>query len=496
MVIDYSEEQEKKIDDLEKKYKANVISLNAELILHEEGSAGYKEIRDKLLANIDSFLKDFEKLEIQFEQEIFDKLGGSPEAILANAKEQIPIIIDSYALPSNINLEQMKTLKSLGQWKIANGQIQSEINFAYNRILQELTPHIEAFKDDPENLQKLMDLIISELEKSDKTFGTLNIRKPQDLFQPNMLTYHSKAVDRMASVTRAPMTTEYGKGKIIKDNLTLSFDLDKKLGTAKFNVATHKLLLTFISSFTLNNSKSGVRDFDVRINLKEFAYHCGYDVYSADPKKAKNALDNARKKVNESLNMLYALSIDLEDEGEPIDCRVLQQKPKNIKGSIHIKFTDTFAKHLIQLPQTQYSVNLLGIDNKNATAYAIGIKLNEHFNYDNNQRKKTAQTIRIKSLLKVTDLPSYEDETIKKHSWTHRIRYPLEKALDDLIGYDVLKSWKYKEVTPIDDYPTWENSLIIFTLKDAPDHIERLAKKEKIIEERKVKSTSGKRKKK
>lgn len=496
MIIEYTEEQNRQFDELNKKLTAT--ALLERLNQSKEGSEEYMKIARDLNDSTNKLLNIFQKLEEQFEKEAFEKLGGKPEAILANAKEQIPKILDSYFLPSNINFGAIANTAYMKYLKTADGKPLLEINFAFRRVEEELALHIEALKNDPENLQKLMDLIISELEKSDKTFGKLNIRKPQELFQSNMLTYHSKAVDRMASVTRAPMTTEYGKGKIIKDNLTLSFDLDldKKLGTAKFNVATHKLLLTFISSFTLNNSKSGVRDFDVRINLKEFAYHCGYDVYSADPKKAKNALDNARKKVNESLNMLYALSIDLEDEGELIDCRVLQQKPKNIKGSIHIKFTDTFAKHLIQLPQTQYSVNLLGIDNKNATAYAIGIKLNEHFNYDNNQRKKTAQTIRIKSLLKATDLPSYEDETIKKHSWTHRIRYPLEKALDDLIGYDVLESWKYKEVTPIDDYPTWENSLIIFTLKDAPDHIERLAKKEKIIEERKVKSTSGKRKKK
>ena len=455
MIFDYTEEQERQFNEAQQKF-------------HEKS------------ITIQELLKVFNELEKKFEEEAFKELNNSPDAILQSAKEQIPKIIDFYSFP-NFTLDDLKKAKEQNQYKIENGKFLLEINFVFNRVKEELSLHIEAFKDDPVNLSKLLELIQTELKNSDKTFGRIQGREKQSLFKPNMITFNSKPISKMASVTRSEMIidTMLNTGEITADNLTLIFTkIGNVLDNSIFNVGTHKLLLTAISAFTIKNSKSNASNIDAWIDLKEYAYYCGHDVFNENPKKAKNALDNARKKVMNQLNTLYRLSFNWKDDKKNFSrCRVVQ-KVEILNGKIHIQFSNDFALSLSKSPQTYYPLALLGIDNKKAVAYSLGIKLAEHYNYDNNQRKKTANTISVKSLLNVTDLPSYESDTVKKHGWKERIKKPFEKALTALNDFEVLENWKYKEVTPIFDYQTWASSMIIFTLKDAPDHQTRLAKKD------------------
>lgn len=208
-------------------------------------------------------------------------------------------------------------MKTQNQYKIENEKFLLEINFAIHRVKEELALHIEAFKDDPVNLSKLLELIQTELKNSDKTFGRIQDREKQSLFKPNMITFNSKPISKMASVTRSEMITDtmLNTGEITVDNLTLIFtNIDNVLGTSIFNVGAHKLLSTAISAFTLNNSKMNASNIDTWIDLKEYAYYCGYDVFNKNPKKAKYALDNARKMVMGHLNTLYKLSFDWNDD--------------------------------------------------------------------------------------------------------------------------------------------------------------------------------------
>ncbi len=314
---------------------------------------------------------------------------------------------------------------------------------------------------------------------------------------------HGKGTDGFAQLAGKPIkkdpiaqtgSIEAGEVKLIVR------EIDKLSG--KLGVSTHKLLSMGIACFTDNNhtglgNNKGLRALRVAFPLKEYTVACGYDVVehpTETPEEAKkeairadNAMKNARRKIKKDLQLLLASTLTWEEKvkgkvGNFDGINILGRASlKN--GEILMEFSGSMAEYLVQLPLTQYPIALLGIDERNTNAYLIGLKMNEHFNMDNNQIRGTAQSLKVKTLISWGNFPSLDSAGVKKNGWEPRIKEPFETALDALTG-SLLEDWYYshpkgkkltdEEATNFSGYEEWTNTNVFFTLKDAPDHKPRL----------------------
>lgn len=340
-----------------------------------------------------------------------------------------------------------------------------------------------------------------------KTPTPIKIDDPKETYLPML---HGKATDAIASMAGQPLEKNKitNTASITRQEVKLVLDTVTKLA-GTLGVSTHKLLSTAIANFTANNhTGSGerkLRTLEASFPLKEYAFRCGYDVkehethtpeeVEKEKKRAKNALDKARKKVNKDLNILYRASISWKEkvrgkEQDYEDVRIIQGKGIRT-GIIKITFSNRFAEYLLKLPLTQYPPALLGIDERNQNAYTMALKMSEHFNLDNNQRKGTAQLLKVKTLLQYTSFPDVNHPTVKKTGWKARIKEPFEIALDALTACGLLEQndgWYYckskgirltdEEAYNFISYENWAETLIHFTLIDAPNHTARLEAKE------------------
>lgn len=373
--------------------------------------------------------------------------------------------------------------------------------------------------------QALKDNIAKELVKTDVslkanrrlTFITAPTEEAprQESFLPVL---HGKATDSIATMAGAPITENKlnNTGTVESREVKLVIDKFNEL-TGALGVRTHKLLSIALAIFTtLNHTGTKARQANfttVNIPLKEYALYCGYDVLehetateeeaTREAKRAENALKNARKKINKDLAILFSSSLTWSEKvrgklEDYIDIRLIEAKGIR-NGFIQIRFTQSFSEYLIKLPLTQYPVALLAVDERNNNAYAMGLKFTEHYSMDNNQIRGTAQLLKVKTLLRHTSLPDINNSTVKKVGWKQRIKEPFENSLDALTACGLLKNWEYshsKGVTMTDEeatswksYEEWENTLVHFTLKDAPDHKARLEaraeEKKKTVSKRK-----------
>ena len=345
--------------------------------------------------------------------------------------------------------------------------------------------------------------------------STVSRYSEKDSYLPML---HGKATDTIALMTGKPLEENplNQTASITKGDVKLVIrELDKISNS--LGVSTHKLLSTAIASFTaLNNTGQGnkrdLRTGRVSIPLKEYALKCGYDVMEhttqapeeaeKETRRAKNALDNARKKVKKDILLLRAASLTWEEKvkgkaGDFADIGILGAGAiKN--GVITLEFTTSIAEYLIQLPLTQYPTALLAVDERNNNAYTMGLAMAEHYNLDNNHIRGTAQLLKVKTLLNYTNLPNIADIRKQGKSWEERLKEPLEKSLEILHACGLLTDWRYskskgleltdEEATNFTSYEDWEETLIHFTLKDAPDHTARIEARQ---EEKKARQASG-----
>lgn len=364
----------------------------------------------------------------------------------------------------------------------------------------------------------------NEIQKAPVKLEAPVLSAPEDAIEPSsefLPVLHGKATGAIARMSGSKPTPnplnntasiESGEVKLIIKSL------DTLSGT--LGVSTHKLLSTAIAGFTaLNHTGTGkdrsLREAKVAISLKEYALKCGYDVEEhptdspeeaeKEALRAKRALDNVRRKVKKDLELLYNASISWKEKvkGKDADfAKIRILGGKGIKaGYINIEFTVSLAEYLIQLPLSQYPQSLLSLDERNNNAYNIGLKMAEHYSNDNNQIKGTAQLLKVKTLLDYTNLPTISEVRAKEKSWGERIKEPFENALDALTACGLLEDWRYshskggemtdEEATSFKDFDEWAETLVHFTLRNAPNHAPRLAAR---AEEKKARQAKTKRK--
>ena len=103
------------------------------------------------------------------------------------------------------------------------------------------------------------------------------------------------------------------------------------------------------------------------------------------------------------------------------------------RGHISAKFSFEMASYLNSSYVMNYPIGLLGVDERNPSLYHIGKKLAMHASMNNNKKKGTNSTIRVKSLLSACmTIPNVEDVYLTGRQYKRRIIEPLINALNSL----------------------------------------------------------------
>ena len=213
---------------------------------------------------------------------------------------------------------------------------------------------------------------------------------------------------------------------------------------------------------------------------------------------------DARKRLKEALDTLYSISLEWEEKSRSevknyTKMRICEAHGIN-RGIVSFTFTKSMASYLNQAYIMQYPLDLLSISERNPNAYPIARKLALHHSIDNNHNKGTANIISVAKLLEsAPEIPDIEAVRRVNGSWSERIRWSLEKALDtisDIIPWEYSNS-KGAPLTDsqldISDYDTFIKLYIKFDILGAPDPTQRIeAKKAKTTARRKAKKTDTK----
>jgi len=485
-----------------------------------------KERQEKGDAISASFLEEWGKLD-EAENQIFGEIENryirshSKKAILKDVEEIVSAIereefktriADIVAQLASLQAEGADEthLSLLREYSIENYEN------CYRFFLQYLRVQLNAFANDEAYAEKARAIV-------DRRVSLWYVKE-----NPSYLPMvHGKATDAMADMARSRLEINdlADTASITRNGVRLTF---KNLNINSIGVSAHKLLSKAMAEFTRINHTGHWKQKDLKFlrvsfPLKEYALNCGYDVIehpTATPEeaekeanRAKSAIDNARNKVKKDFAILKEAELSWEE--------IVQGKLEKFgdfgwarpigsgevkKGQIEIEFTLKFAEYLIRLPITQYPVALLKLDERNNNAYSMGLAIAEHYNQDNNQIRGTAHLLKVKTLLKHSNFPSIEDVRKQRKSWEERIKDPFEKALDSLVdcGLLVENGWRYSKSKGVEltdaeanftTYEDWEEALIHFTLKDAPDQtarIEARQEEKKARQERQRKTTKKK----
>lgn len=280
--------------------------------------------------------------------------------------------------------------------------------------------------------------------------------------------------------------------------------------------STKKLYIKAREVFTKQNNfkdvrKKGQPNLEVSIPLKEYAEEVGYD-----PENKKD-LENLRTSTNRDLEVLFQERSSWEEipygEKKPTnyrEVRIISEKGIE-QEQIKIQFTPRMGDYIVSKEIYTYVDKVLFlIDNRNATAFNLGLRLNEHYQMHNNIIRGTNDIISVASLLESSGLPNYDD-IIKSNDrhWKRQIKKAFEKGLNDLTNIKTkrnssnvsfLNSWKYthakkQDLTPEEkeniykgekseiSYKDFSELYIVFDPTNKLDHAKLIEKHKKRIEE-------------
>ena len=324
--------------------------------------------------------------------------------------------------------------------------------------------------------------------------------------QTQLAIYHGKATDAMATMSSRDAVVDQITGRATIDNGEVKLvvqKFDSLQGTLGVN--THKLLSVGVATFTALNNYDKREDRPIQpavtFSLAEYAKWLGYDVEEhptdneedalKEKRRVQRVLNEAQKKIKRELQVLQATTLTWEEKVKgkagDYDSISLFSRTAIRKGVVHMEFSLPMAKYLVLLPITQYPKTQLRIDGRNQNAYALGNKFAEHYNMDSNQKKGTANRLKVDTLLRVTNLPTYEQTTKNRNSWTDRIKEPFETALEEVVRVGTLANWEYthakgvplteEEASNITDYKTFSELYITYEMGEEVDHTERLARR-------------------
>lgn len=308
---------------------------------------------------------------------------------------------------------------------------------------------------------------------------------------PFLTIKHGRLTDAMPIISGKSLKKDAfsstGSASLEVNGVTLKIDQHTQ---GIIRPSTHKLLMVMINQFVSQNHTGKesyqLRNTYVQIPLEEYAEMCGYDVKEKptqtpedaklEKKRVKNNLDNARKKVKKDLDILFrsywSWTEKIKGENKNfLDVRLITAKGIVKKGLITMEFHHALGEYLLSVPMGKYPRSLLKVDERNKNAYSMGYKMSVHYGNINNQKRGTAQILKVKTLLNVTDLPDIEKVRKQRASWEKRIKEPFEEALEALRKDEYLSYYYYSyskgkrregDEAVFNSYEDWADALVYF----------------------------------
>lgn len=331
---------------------------------------------------------------------------------------------------------------------------------------------IKALRDDREKLNQIAKFIKLRLDE---------IYEPPQFFLKAQSEYTRDLSYVSSKKGEVDSLYKDFKGDIVDLNILIE-KYEHLKGT--LGVTTSKLLnyITIIYTNTVNFKNARKTNYNppISFTLEEYANDIG------KPLKNKEQIKKFRQSVDQDLEILKALEITWniiknkkQDKGSMkiLEASNIRRRLKGEKASeveVKVRPASTFSEALIHGNLTQYPKVLMKIDAREPNTYFIGTKLADHYSMDGNYNRGTHDRLKVKTLLKRTDLPDYEKlKDQNNRHWKQRIKKPFENALNNLINkYHYLKSWQYAhangipltddEVKNIKAYDDFINLYILF----------------------------------
>ena len=183
MIIDYTPEELSKLEEIREDYTKRMTAItNAIETAEGEDVKRLKNERVQLRLQLS---EDMEAYSLKCQQERFNKFAKDPDAVLENAKEQIPRIINFIYKELTDTGNSAEDLKKIGITDTDGNKSLLRANFTTALIMEELKLHLAALRDNKALLDNLYSTIIEEIEFSDYTNGeeiTLseNVKRAQE----------------------------------------------------------------------------------------------------------------------------------------------------------------------------------------------------------------------------------------------------------------------------------------------------------------------------
>ena len=395
-------------------------------------------------------------------------------------------------------------------------RIAEEAYSQYKDDLLKLAEEAERIPADPGATDPAVDL--AELKQD----ATLKILSNSVLYSDYFTVYSGKIFETLAGLNSNNILISTKDQTVLEKN-DVQMIFEKLDETGLTGVNANKLLMVAAGQFTRDipyNRKGNqlIVSTRVTIPLNEYLRCLKYDIDERETstpeeaekerKRVKNLVKSCQKRVADDLKALGAVKLTWHDtvkgkEQDFYETRLIQSWGIR-NGYISVNLSTDLAEYLVQCPMIYYPTALLGVDPRAVNAYNIGLKLAKRASMDSNIRRGTANRLKIENLLKVTniDIDNILENDIRH--WERRIKDVFETALDKLVDVGLLSDWRYtlakgEELTDSDaynitDYETFRDLYLQFELADAPDHTERLQRKDEAIRKARKKRTAQKKK--
>lgn len=401
------------------------------------------------------------------------------QAILDNAREQLEELVNKIY---NITIQEAfgldaETVKEDGLGVIKDGTLYMSSNHAVAYIKIELKLHINALASDKQGLKDLFMMIMESVNK----FPYVNIDEDFLKELETASTYTARDIKDNLANSQYYMSY-YGKGTSMLLDITPKNLIPNDLGTmatyssdkssvlisgfdriAKdYNINVHKLFNMAMEEFTTKyHKKEYVPIPEVILSADEFMRSLAWaiDIQPTEtPEEAEKELKRAREvrknRRREVLQYLRYLSSIRSTWTEKINGKVenftsisLFEKATLWNDKIVLEFGRNMANYLKSRPVTMYPKNLIAIPADNPNPYKIGVRMSPHYFMYGNIDKGIRNILTVETLLSYTELPTMEklknEKRDNRRQWKTRILKPFEKALNDLIKYNVLSEWEY-----------------------------------------------------
>lgn len=198
----------------------------------------------------------------------------------------------------------------------------------------------------------------------------------------------------------------------------------------------------------------------------------------------RNAKAFRSQLINEILPAIKSVKVEVKSKNGDVFKYTIGTGEMGIsprKDKFYFKITDTYALYLNRGPVSQSSSKILEAgDARNTRPFYVGLKLQNHYFNQENQKRGTNNILSINALLNFCQdiILSYEDvQKNDRGHWTGKIRRPLEEALNELAKVGAIK-WKYckskkRKATPQEintsKFEEWRKLYITFEFLDPPD---------------------------